>query len=246
MEYQKANNDSDASQAYDWENDNVVQDIALLSWGNFSDVMDDADGVVSTFSVSTPDDVVSFAFHISRADNGADITANKMKFDIQLKDFQWAESDSYVALICSVESKKKVEVDFEDLEQDDVSAIESGKQGKGHKKAKDVRISFEDAVDGIGFVPFGEYTWADNAVVIDPNATSTSSDATIEVVATSPSDSSSGSKIAFSFIGDAAQSASDIFWDPEAGINYASGAIGSGLLSFGAVIAAAYVTMCLM
>lgn len=243
VEYRKANNDS-ASEAYAWGVDDVVQDVSLLTWGTFSDVMDDEDGTVSTFSVSTPDNVASFAFHVSRAGDGAAVTANKMKIDFRLTAFQWAQSDTYVALICDIKSKKKVEVDYEgDDEEDDDT-------GKKPRKAKDVRISFDDAVDGTnGFIPFGQYTWDDVATVIDANSTDTGSseNATIQVIATSPLESSTTSEsIAFSFVGDAAHSAADIYWDPEAGIQYKSGAAQLALSSIGVIAGAAYVMMSLL
>ena len=51
---------------------------------------------------------------------------------------------------------------------------------------------------------------------------------TIQVVATSPSDTmpeeDGRQRIAYSFVGDGAQSASEIYWDAEAGIGYESSA----------------------
>ena len=44
---------------------------------------------------------------------------------------------------------------------------------------------------------------------------------TIQVVATSPTDDG-GQIIAYSFIGDGAHSASEIYWDPQAGIGYSA------------------------
>ena len=63
----------------------------------------------------------------------------------------------------------------------------------------------------------------------------------IQVVATSPpagsqrrlQDGSSREQIAFSFIGDGAQGSPDIFWDPEAGVDYMRSATsGVGALVF--------------
>jgi hypothetical protein len=237
VEYQKGSIES-SSEAYDWENDMIIQEYSLLSLGSFSEIVDDAEGIVSTVSISTPDNVATFTFHISRADDGAGISANKMKIDFELKSFPWAQNDTYVALICNVESKTKVEIEY-DEEIDDVEALPTP-GGKTSKKTKDVRISFQDAIDGTGIIPFGEYTWDDSAMVIDPNATDTTAaeNVVISVVATSPLDSTSDS-IAFSFIGAAARFAEDIYWDPETGINYASGSMQAALSFIGIFVGTA-------
>jgi hypothetical protein len=245
VEYQKGSNES-SSEAYDWENDKIVQELSLLNLGSFSEIVNDSEGVVSTFSISTPDDVATFTFHISRADDGAGFSANKMKIDFELKNFPWAQSDTYIALICNVESKKKIEMEYDEA-NDDVEARPTT-DGEKSKKPKDVIISFQEAIDGTGVTPFGEYTWDDSAMVIDPNATNTttvSENVTISVVATSPLDTESD-WIAFSFIGDAAKFADDIYWDPEMGVNYASGSVQAALSSIGIVVGAVCTFMSLV
>jgi len=244
VEYQKGSNES-SSEAYDWENDKVVQEFSLLNLGSFSEIVDDEEGVVSTFSISTLDNIATFTFHISRADNGEGISANKMKIDFELKSFQWAQSDTYVALICNVESKEKVAIEY-DEEDDDVEARPTT-GGKRSKKTRDVIINFQDAIEGTGITPFGVYTWDDSAMVIDPNATDTTvfENVTISVVATSPLDTASDS-IAFSFIGDAAKSADDIYWDPTTGINYASNSVQAALSSIGIMVGAVCTFMTLV
>jgi len=207
VEYMKNDNSTRAGgAAYDWEIDTVLQTIDLVSWQTFSAVEDDADGITSVFHVSTTDETVTFTFTISRADKTEVLTANSMKIDFQLKNFTWASPNSYVALISTIESKRKVEV--ENDEQDE-------------KNVDEVRISFADAVGSSAssaLVPFGEYTWATTAVAAS-NATDGRDSATIEVIATS---GATANTIAFSFVGEGAQGSSNIFLDPEAGIAYAS------------------------
>jgi hypothetical protein len=67
-----------------------------------------------TFSVSTPDAVATFTFFIVRATESDAITANKMQIDFEQSNFPWSFEDTYVGLICTVESQKKVEVKYED------------------------------------------------------------------------------------------------------------------------------------
>jgi hypothetical protein len=208
VEYMKSDNSTSAGgAAYDWEIDTVLQTIDLVSWQTFSAVQDDADGITSVFHVTTTDETVTFTFTISRAEKTEVLTANSMKIDFQLKNFTWASPNSYVALISTIESKRKVEV--ENDEQDE-------------KNVDEVRISFADAVDSSAaarsVVPFGEYRWATTAVAAS-NATDGRDSATIEVIATS---GAAANTIAFSFVGEGAQGSSNIFWDPEAGIAYAS------------------------
>jgi hypothetical protein len=214
------------NQAFHWEQDTIVQEWSMEDWEDFTQVVDD--GNLSTFSVSTPDAIATFTFTIARATENDVITANKMKIDFELNNFPWASEDTYVALICTVESQKEVEVEYED--------------GADSQKTKDVKISFEDASNAIGFVPFGEYTWQETAEVTDAakdtnsgtNSTTSLMSETIAVIATSPSpnmnDEESSNEIAFSFVGGPAQTAVNIYWDPEAGIGYeeATGNANSG------------------
>lgn len=187
------------AQAYDWEEDSVVQTVDLSDWNRFSSIVDE--GVTSTFSVASTDDSVQFTFTISR-DEIADtkLTANKMKIDFELMDFRWKRNDTYVALLSSVESKQSIQE-----EEDDSNNL------------VDVKISFDEAVNTIGFTPTGEYTW--DTVAEATNRTSGES-SRIAVVATSPARSSAVERIAFSFVGEAARSSEDIYWDPEAGVAY--------------------------
>ena len=102
IEYQKANNAADENQGYEWDVDVVLQEVDLSNMGTFSAVVDDSNGVTSTLSVSSPDDMATFTFTISRAnqevldgtgDNtsvsrlaeGNPLSANKMKIDFELK-----------------------------------------------------------------------------------------------------------------------------------------------------------------
>uniref|UniRef100_A0A7R9ZLI9 Uncharacterized protein n=1 Tax=Craspedostauros australis TaxID=1486917 RepID=A0A7R9ZLI9_9STRA len=219
IEYRKADEvsvsatDAD-SMAFDWAADTIVKTTQLDMWGEFSDVMTEGD--ISTFSISSTETatatVAKFDFTISRADR-QNITANKMKIDFDLDSYVWAANDTYVALICSVTSERKIEVE----EKDDSGS-------KGPKQTTKVEITFDDAIETVGFVPFGEYTWADTAQVIEGNSTSNNTNVTakedgetISVIATSDGNSD---EIAFSFVGAAAQMASEIYWDPEAGIGY--------------------------
>jgi hypothetical protein len=237
VEYRKT---TDGDDAFDWDDsDVIVQTFPLDKWERISDVRDDSDGVLSYFSASSVDGHVTFNFTVSRADQGEQVTANKMKIDFSLVDFPWASNDTHVALMSTVESKKKVDVEHEDvdLEMDDPRPA---------KRAKDVIITFDEAQDAAGIIPFGEYTWEETAEAIEPasNETTTAlqrSEAgvpaatAIRVVATSPdstdnSESMPGRRIAFSFVGDAAISASNIYWDPEAGVGYSDSTSGVGRL----------------
>ena len=102
-------------------------------------------------------------------------------------------------------------------------------------KPKDVTISFADVMNTIGFSPLGTVTWADTAVAAtatndtDPIAVGRA-EKIIQVVATSPPKGSerhladkTREQIAFSFIGDGASGSPDLFWDPEAGVDYMVG-----------------------
>jgi hypothetical protein len=194
----------------------------MNTWSDFTPIAQD--GNLMTFSASTLNDLATFTFTIAQADSGA-ITANKMKIDFLLENYPWAAGgDTFVALICSVETERQVEIETEE------------EDGPASRQAMDVIIDFEDAVSTIGFVPFGEYTWAEtaeatpgdsnNTTVAETN-TSTRSSETIAVIGTTPVNVAYRD-IAFSFVG-AGQGASRIYWDPEAGIGYSAQAQSSGV-----------------
>jgi hypothetical protein len=200
----------------------------MNTWSDFTPIVQD--GNLMTFSASTLNDLATFTFTIAQADRGA-ITANKMKIDFLLENYPWAASgDTFVALICSVETERQVEIETEE------------EDGPASRQAMDVIIDFEDTVSTIGFIPFGEYTWAETAEATpgDNNTTSTMSSETIAVIGTTPVNVAYR-EIAFSFVG-AGQGASRIYWDPEAGIGYSSAeaqSSGVSLRCFWGVVATA-------
>ena len=206
----------------------------LLFAGQFSEI-GNYDGSKYVFSITTVDKMATFTFTISQGGPNEVITANKMKIDFELNGYGWARDDTYVALLSSVESEKEVEVEYED----------------GNKeKTEDVKITFDEAIEGTGIRPFGEFTWAKDALVyvLEDAASSANNDTAIEVmvaessvpikvIATSPSDDTG--KVAFSFVGDAAMAAENIYWDPEAGIGYSDGSgVASLLITFTGVLSA--------
>jgi hypothetical protein len=248
-------------EAYDWDDNNIVQTLLLSDWELFSEITDSSDGVQSQFAVSSLDGHVTFNFTVSRADQeDKDVTANKMTIDFSLVDFPWMYNDTYVALLSTVESKKKVDIEYDNDEMVDGPA----------KKAKDVIISFDQAQDASGIIPFGEYTWQETAEAIEPAASNETGTAiqrsaggvvvpaTIRVVATSAptptnnsednsednSETMPAQRIAFSFVGDAAISASNIYWDPEAGIGYSESASAAGASSDAGPINSSFLALC--
>ena len=248
VEYVKSNgsetgvdDEDENSQAFDWDRDEIIQSVPLASWDAIPGIMNDSEGVVSYFTASTTSGPkvgsVAFNFTISRATRDERLTSNSMKIDVLITDFPWTRSDSYVALLSTIESKKKVEMEY-----DDDATISRGKS----RKVQDVVVLYgDDSVEeALGFSAFGEYSWLEAAdaqrLQDDANCTSTGAVAVnrqagftgnsncfdvtrekIQVVATSPQSSEDGAQsIAYSFIGSSAQSASEIYWDPSVGTAY--------------------------
>ncbi len=225
IEYRKGGDADDDH--YEWGVDEIVAELSLDSWDELTAL--ETNGDLITFSATTG--IATFTFTIAQTDS-EDITTNKMKIDFLLENYPWdASGDTFVALVSHIESERKTETETE---------------GPGADRVTDVMIDFEDAVDTIGFVPFGQYTWATSAeatfnvvdmddanatdVMISRSANVTRSEtATISVIAsTSPTtqssiDTSTYQEIAFSFVG-AGQGADRIFWDPETGVGYTSSA----------------------
>jgi hypothetical protein len=241
VEYRKGNGltarttdtgNSDVDMAYDWDSDTIVQEMPMDNWQSFSSIAEE--GSLSTFRIASQDNIATFIFTVARGDEG-NITANKMKIDFELTNFPWTADDTYVALLCTVESEREVEVEVLDDSGDDAGS--PGTTSRKARKAKDVKISFADAVDTVGFTPFGVFDWADTAELRIGNSTNLTAteSATIQVMATSPASESSDA-IAFSFVGNAAHRAVDIYWDPSAGIDYSGAAafsfMGVAILGF--------------
>jgi hypothetical protein len=268
IEYRKADSavarsstgGSDADMAYEWDRDTIVQEMPLNNWTNLSPI--DEQGSLSTFSIATQDNTATFTFHITSDDSATanrllavnstgTTTANKMEIDFELTNFPWTSDDTYVALLSTVESERKIKL--EENDDGDDSGVEADSSPvvlrTTSRKPTDVKITFADAVDTIKFTPFGEFDWVDTAEVradVTDNSTDTNTrrteSTTIQVVATSPADETSDA-IAFSFVGTAAHMATDIYWDPSAGVAYetGSGALASsfmGVVSLGFVVLA--------
>jgi hypothetical protein len=298
IEYRKGTNATEGAQEYDFEKDKIIQTIPLTEWDEFSEIVTDAEGVTSYFSASTTDGMVTLNFTVSRASENQHVTANKMKIDFWLFDFPWQKTNSYVALMSTVQSQREIKVESDDkidpqsAEQGPESARSDNSAGPGSptaKKPKKVEISFDDAIEATGgVVTFGDYTWestakastsstkrnnnkgnADATIVPSDSSSDSASENSrqlsqqqqkrtknepedeITVVATSSSvvkeandkgENDKGSEasrgmtketIAFSFVGSKAKSASTIYWDPEAGINYSTvSTSGTSLLSW--------------
>lgn len=238
VEYAKSSDvTGSTSQAYDWKQDTVIKTLYLLEWNDFTEVT--TNGLISHFSVTTPQGVATFNFTISQERVSQELSANKLKLDFWLNDLTWKErEDTYVALMSHVESERNIELDYD------------GDHSVGSVMPRNAIISFQqEGTVNDDLVPFGEFTWQDNAQAID-NTTQTTSNGnvtvqveraaelgtTIQVVATSPpvqGERQPGDKssefIAFSFVGEGAQSASEIYWDPEAGVGYGTPTSTSGV-----------------
>ena len=162
VEYAKPFDDeerSDEDQAFDWENDKVLQTFDLVDWGSMSAVRDEDDGIISHFSVYSEDAVVMFNFTIARTDIGQ-AKANTMKIDILITDFPWLRNDTNLALLSTVSSKLKVKMEY-----DEEATTSEEHNGHFHsaQRTKDVQIPFDDATHAIGSTPFGKYAWQDLA-----------------------------------------------------------------------------------
>lgn len=257
IEYRKVG--SAADDHYEWDVDEIVNTWPLDTWGELTPV--ESDGDTLTFSAS--DGVASFKFTISQVDS-FDLTANRMKIDVLVEDYPWdASGDTFLALISQVETKRKTKTD-------------GGEPGTN--MVEDVTINFADVVDTAGFIPFGEYNWAksaeassrmmdggnatdgDSAIQVersDQNITDgfsvSEAATTIDVIAsTAPDTQANGEttlkEIAFSFVGEAAQGASRIYWDPEAGVGYNAddSSAGRAFGSFSLVLGVSSVGMLLL
>lgn len=141
------------------------------------------------------------------------------------------------------EEPEDTEEEPEDTEEDPEEDGGDNRRRRRLKKVREsseVKVSFDDALETTGVRPFGEFTWATEAVVTKPTndtvdetdepelavmSATTDSNTTetetvpIRVVATSDG----ARRLAFSFVGPSAKNAPDIFWDPETGVAYAEG-----------------------
>jgi hypothetical protein len=231
---------SNEDEAYNWNTDTVVQEVSLSSMQDFSNIQDN--NTTSTFSVASQDNTSTFQFTISRAAVGQTVTANSIKIDFIMQNFPWLANNSYVALLCTVRSIQGVSIVANTTTVRDLTGGSNDTTSGAAPTApalpthpQDVVIPFDQALQDTGVTPFGQYTWAKEATV---NSNTT----TVQVVATSPP--SDTTQMAFSFVGSGASGASDLYWDPQAGVGYASGAsTRSGLVVAMALMSSAATAM---
>jgi len=157
-------------EAYDWETDEIVSEIAFGSWTGFSDVrvnqrrrrrrlQDDGnvtveedgaeDDTVYTFSLTSADGVATFDFTIAQTgDETASATANKMQIDIRMTDYPYVETGTNIALLSTVESEREVDIEYAD-EEDEESADNRGPDDEEDDEEGDEedRVSDEDDED---------------------------------------------------------------------------------------------------
>jgi hypothetical protein len=164
LEYRKVGDAVDDH--YEWGIDQVVAEWSMDTWDTLTPLEDD--GNLLTFSAS--DGVATFSFTIAQSDS-LDLTTNKIKIDFLLENYPWdASGDTFVALVSHIETERTTE-------------IEGG--AGGNDVVSEVLIDFREAVDTIGFVPFGDYSWATTAEAtvfvsggaVDNNTTETGGDA---------------------------------------------------------------------
>ena len=245
LEYRNSHDGNDEN--YEW--DEVVNEWPLNMWDTLSEL--ETDGDLLKFSAS--DGIATFSFTIAQTDS-MDLTTNKMKIDFLLENYPWdASGDTFVALVSHIETERTTELDRG--------------YGGGEDEVTEAVIDFQEAVDTIGFIPFGDYSWEKTAEAttfgtseIVVNGTDNFdglvglSDVTetIAVIASSAptTDNSKYTEIAFSFVG-AAQGADRIYWDPEAGVGYGYGssadsAAASRLVGVAAMAAASFATVFLI
>jgi len=202
IEYAKpamSNNDgrrlSPAEQAYDWDQDEIVQTIDFSDYfGRFSEV--ETQGDQSDFSIASSDSMVRFDFHLSRttpslssSSSSSRATANKLKMDVVIQNFPWQSSDTYLALITHVESKQRVKVEYKKDDKDSVDsgdAVSFGENGVARDQPPrerlgpaEVTVAFGDDIETTdefaSIVPFGEYTWAEEALVFEAQSNGSNS-----------------------------------------------------------------------
>eukprot|EP00977_Amphora_coffeiformis_P001237 scaffold259_cov158-Amphora_coffeaeformis.AAC.3 len=236
VEYKKNESMSNDYEAFNWEYDEILQQIKL------------SDTTIGMYRVTPPPIA-------GGNDLGMNLTANKMKIDFELVNFPWMETDSYVALLSTVEAEKRIEQHVAPplrrmaVEEDITNNTnETGtpdempnempppppKSPPPPVEITNLSIDLTDSTTPQGLLPFGSYTWAKEAMVVTTNTS-------VQVVATSPLDMSSIERvgmdgatsgpmkedkvnyIAFSFVGNAAaHEAKDLFWDPETSVEYNS------------------------
>lgn len=193
------------TEGYDWDNSIVIQTKMLSKWNEFSDITESSG--VYQFHVTTKDGTVRLTFKLSQEENeDENLSANRIKMDVDIFDFKWQQEDTLLALLSTVEAKTKIKSHTHPTKADN---------GKGKKfYPSDVIISFD--AEGAN-LPYGELFWVQTAEVDENTITS-------EVVATSPivdDDSNATVKsqaIAYAFLN--SSKAERIYWDPETGVGY--------------------------
>ncbi|KAL3931023.1 MAG: hypothetical protein SGBAC_011502 [Bacillariaceae sp.] len=107
---------SATSQAYNFNEDTTINSLDLTNMSPFTPVVVEPNGDIK-WQISSVDGVSTFFFTISPGGDGAAVTANKMKIDVDIKGYQWQQSASNMAVLANVESGTEVDIDYEDDEE---------------------------------------------------------------------------------------------------------------------------------
>lgn len=236
---------------YDFDETSIVQTLDLSTWTEkVEEGTDNAEDGTMTYLFKTADEDISFRFTVdTTVQPETQMSANKMKIDVDIKDFPWLESGTFLALISEVRSEKKVQTKFpkrgkKGVVEGDVQQITQGyAAGKKPNKLTVMDIAFGTRTAD-NMTPYGAYSILPEAMITVPAPTDTvpTDDFTTAETAqttaivpkkifvlasefegdmTSP-DAGPKSTIAFSFIH--SSKATEIYWDPEVGVGYNSAA----------------------
>jgi len=242
----------------------VVQTFNLKEWSDFqgidgmSDILDD--GI--SFNIKTADNKAMFRFTLDtsvKPETG--LSANNMKIDLEVEDFPWSRNDTFLALVSSIQSEKKIKTAArrgrkpKGVVDQDINAIVADYAQKGRKGNLAMAIPFGQLA-GDNSSPFGEVMYVEQAEVTtlesrnrflketDNNSMETSDTAQsndnyemvakdIFVVASSPPTVNAAEKREqIAFSFINSNNAQKVFWDPEVGVGYQSSAMSTLSASF--------------
>jgi len=174
VEYVPNPDDLEGGYKFNDEETPVEQTIELSTWAEYVDEGNNADPEKVTYLVRTADENTSFRFTVDttvQPETGR--SANTMKIDVDINNFPWKRSDTFLALISEVRSEKKVQTNYKKVNKGGKKGVVEGDvQGYAEEFAQGKKPRTDTVIDidfgtstADNFSPYGEYSIIPEATI---------------------------------------------------------------------------------
>jgi len=154
--------------------DQIVQNISLSNFAEFQASPSNAEDGKMTYTVTTADKTASFRFTVDTAVKPTGFSANTMKIDVDIVGFPWKQDNTFLALLSTVRSEKKVKTNskYVNKKGKPKGVIDGNKDEIAQGYVEESRPETESMFDidfgtstSDGYTPFGKYEIVNQAEI---------------------------------------------------------------------------------